>query len=197
MADSNQKSTFSISDSELIFKLHDAALNKAEAKLKTGGKNVALVNTGIGKQKKADKTFQNKDGLYEVGVVVLVDSFVNPESKDMQAKDGEAEKKNQEEIEKKNKEAVEKAQQACIDGLNEYFTWFSGKDSIKTPIDIKTATPFNLVDQSDVKKLVTDYKDFIIPSLDEKKLQQIKKEKKDLKPIVGYKVAFELEYKGK
>ena len=49
MADSNQKSTFSISDSELIFKLHDAALNKAEAKLKTGGKNVALVNTGIGK----------------------------------------------------------------------------------------------------------------------------------------------------
>lgn len=193
-----EKSTFTISDSELIFKLHDAALKKAEEKLKTGGKTFALVNTGIGNKKKAEETFQNKDGLYEVGVVIVVDDFVNPESKDMQTKDGEAEKKNQEEIEKKNKEAVEKAQKACIDGIKEYFIWFAGKDSIETPIDLKTATPFNFVDQPDVKKLVTaNYKDFTIPSLDEKKLEQMRKTKKDLKPVVGYKVAFQLEYKGK
>lgn len=192
------KSTFTISDSELIFKLHDAALKKAEDKLKAGGKPVALVNTGIGNKKKAEETFQNKDGLYEVGAVIVVDKFVNPESKDMQQKDGEAEKKNQEEIEKKNKEAVEKAQQACIDGIKEYFIWFAGEKSIQTPIDLKTATPFNFVDQPDVKKLVSaNYKDFTIPSLDEKKLEQMRKTKKDLKPVVGYKVAFQLEYKGK
>ena len=69
MADSNQKSTFSISDSELIFKLHDAALNKAEAKLKTGGKNVALVNTGIGDTSwyLGKKTFSTAIGYNSLG----------------------------------------------------------------------------------------------------------------------------------
>jgi len=48
-----------------------------------------------------------------------------------------------------------------------------------------------------VKSLVQDYKDFTIPSLDEKKLEELRSKKKDLKPIIGYKVGFQLIYEGK
>lgn len=196
MAD-EQKSTFTISDAEIVFKLHEAAVKKAEDALKKGGKNYAIVNTGVGKKTKFKDTFANKDGLYEVGVVLQLDKFENAEKKDLQTKEGDAEKKEQNDVEENNKKILKEGQDACMNALNQYFIWFAGKDSIKTAISTKTAKAFNLSDPTNVKSLVQDYKDFTIPSLDEKKLEEIRSKKKDLKPIIGYKVGFQLIYEGK
>ena len=198
MAD-EQKSTFTISDGELVFKLHEAAVKKAEDVLKKGGSNCAIVNTGVGKNTKfkSGKVFTNKDGLYEVGVVLQLDKYENAEKKDLQTKEGDAEKKEQNEVEENNKKLVEEGQKICFNALNQYFIWFAGKESIKTPISSKTAKAFNLVDQSKVTSLVDDYKDFTIPSLDEKKLEELRAKNKDMKPILGYKVGYQLISEGK
>lgn len=192
MADEKQKSLFTISDAEIIFKLHEAALAKAQAKL---GKNGALVNTGIGKQKKPDKTFQNKDALYEVAVSLVLEKWQNPENKDMQTKEGDAEKKEVSKVDENNKKELSTGKNLCVAALKEYFQWFAGDDAAKK-IDMKSIKPYN-PDPTDFKKIVDDYKDYIVPSFDEKKLEDIRAKKKDLKPIIGYKVGFQLIYEGK
>ena len=192
MEKKKKKSTFTTSDAEIIFKLHEAAADKAQAKL---GKNGAIVNTGVGKQKNADKTFQNKDALYEVAVSLMLEKWQNPEAKDMQTKEGDAEKKEATKVEEENKKELENGKKICEEALREYFQWFAGDDAAKK-INDKSITAYN-PDPTDFKKIVDNINNFVVPSFDEKKLEDIRAKKKDLKPIIGYKVGFQLIYEGK
>ena len=196
--DDNKKSIFVISDDELAFKLHKAAV-QAVKKLIGNKYFYAIVNTGVGKNKtyKQKSVFTNKKGLYEVGIAISsATKNIDLDNEDLQKKEGEAEKTQQIKYKEENEARIKEYKDMCIKALNEYFTWFAGEDILKHvgEITLSNAQSFNLEDPTSIDSLIKNYNDYTIPSIDNEKFQ---KKINGQKPVVSYKVGYSFVYESK
>lgn len=181
-----QKSVFEISDKLILVKLHEAAIKKADS-----SKVVGIVNTGLDNfnNPNPDKCFLAKDGIYEIGVSVIIET---DEEKDAEKKPVTADKKDLEKSKKAAEDAVKKAKKLAYETISDYVKWFAGPDAEKK-VQQDSLIPFN-PDMSKKDDATIQIKNNKISSLDEKAVEKAKQDKK-AKMLAGFKIAYELQFK--
>ena len=162
------KPAFTISDNQILFNLHKAALSKTKKMMNdkevfTEGEN-SLVNTGCGKDIKDPKdAFSSKSNSYEVGVACYLDKL--PGWKEVDVKDQVRHENAVSKIIGHNDSVLKKLKKQATNVIKSYMTVFSGSDNASKISESKV--DMQICRSSDEARFIN--KDYTLGSVDKDK----------------------------
>ena len=157
------KPVFTISDNQILFKLHNAALQNAQKLMndKIYNKKDSLVNSGCPAKTDAKKAFDNNKFTYEVGIACSLKEFEG--YKKLNDKKITADKDAQDKLNKQNEKLLKELRKNAYGILIEYFKTFAGSENaskIKED-DLTQHFYYNIADATHVKNYVIGDQDAI------------------------------------
>lgn len=123
------KPAFTISDNQILFKLHNAALDKAQKLMndKIYNKKDSLVNSGCPIRTDVKKAFDNSKSTYEVGLACFLEELKG--YKKLEDKKITADKDVQDKLVKQNEKLLKELRKNAYGILIEYFKTFAGSEN--------------------------------------------------------------------
>ena len=155
------KPAFTISDNQILFRLHNAALEKAQALMnsKLYNKDDSLVNSGCPIRTDVKKAFDNSKLTYEIGLACFLEELDG--YKKLDDEKITTDKDAQEKLQKQNEKLLKELRKNAYGILMEYFKTFAGSENaskIKED-DLEQHVYYGLEDAIGVKNYVIGNQD--------------------------------------